>query len=62
MLLFLRLFDEAIETAGMEFKSNKLWDAHIEWEKSLGNIKRVTQIYDMLISTPTQQYMKNWQK
>lgn len=57
-----KLFNEAINAAGMEFKSNKLWNAYIEWEKSLGNLKRVTEIYDKLISTPTQQYLKNWER
>jgi len=56
------LFDLAISSAGMEFKSNKLWDNYIQWEKSQGNLKRVTDIYDRLISTPNQQYIKNWQK
>jgi len=56
------LFNSAINAAGMEFKSNKLWEAYIQWEKSLGNLKKVTEIYDRLISTPNQQYIKNWQK
>merc|ERR1712013_45526 len=56
------LFDLAIGSAGMEFKSNKLWDNYIQWEKSQGNMKRVTDVYDRLISTPNQQYIKNWQK
>lgn len=57
-----KLFNSAIETAGLDFKSNKLWDAYIQWEKSMGNLKRVTEIYDRLIATPNQQYIKNWTK
>lgn len=57
-----KLFKTAIDAAGMEFKSNKLWDAYIQWEKSLGNLKKVTEIYDRLIATPNQQYIKNWTK
>lgn len=56
------LFNYAIASAGMEFKSNKLWDNFIQWEKSQGNLRRVTEIYDQLIATPNQQYIKNWQK
>jgi len=56
------LFEQALEAAGMEFRSNKLWDAYINWENSLGNLKHVTEIYDQLIAMPTQQYLKNWQK
>ena len=57
-----KLFNSAIDTAGMEFKSNKLWESYIQWEKSLGNLKKVTEIYDKLISAPNQQYIKNWTK
>lgn len=46
----------------MEFKSNKLWTAFIDWEESQSNLRSVTEIYDQLILTPTQQYIKNWQK
>lgn len=56
------LFNRAINAAGLEFKSNKLWDAYIEWEKSLGHLKNVTEIFDKLIATPTQQHVKSWQK
>lgn len=55
-----RLFEDAIEDAGMEFRSGKLWDAYIDFEKSQGNLKSVLKIYDQLLSTPTQQYMKNF--
>lgn len=57
-----KLFNSAINASGMEFKSNKLWEAYIQWEKSLGNLKKVTEIYDRLIATPNQQYIKNWTK
>ena len=57
-----RLFKRAVNSAGMEFKSNKLWTAFIDWEQSQSNLRNVTEIYDQLILTPTQQYIKNWQK
>lgn len=56
------LFNSAISSAGMEFKSNKLWEAFIQWERALGNYRKVTEIYDRLINAPNQQYIKNWQK
>lgn len=56
------LFKRAINAASLEFKSTKLWDTYIEWEKSLGSLKNVTEIFDQLISTPTQQYLKNWKR
>jgi len=56
------LFKRAIDAAGMEFKSTKLWEAYIEWERTLGNLRNVTEIFDQLITAPTHQYIKNWQK
>ncbi|XP_065061641.1 pre-mRNA-processing factor 39-like [Rhopilema esculentum] len=56
------LFEKAIETAGLEFRSDKLWDAYIDWEKSQGNLENVLTLYDRLLSTPTQQYIKNFTK
>ena len=60
LFLLFSLFEDAIEDAGMEFRSGKLWDAYIDFEKSHGNLKSVLKIYDQLLSTPTQQYVKNF--
>ena len=60
--LYFSLFEDAIQAAGIEFRSNKLWDAYIEWEKSQGNLKHVTEIYDRLIALPTLNPLKNWRR
>ncbi|EDO33251.1 predicted protein, partial [Nematostella vectensis] len=57
-----RLFERAIATAGQDFRSDKLWDAYIEWEKSQGQLQRVTALYDKLFTVPTQNYAQHFEK
>jgi pre-mRNA-processing factor 39 len=56
------LFERAISTAGYDYRSDKLWDAFLEWEKSQGQLKKVTDIYDKLFTVPTQQYTQHFEK
>ena len=60
LLFSFSLFEEAIEAVGMEFRSDKLWDAYIDFETSHGSLKSVLKIFDNLLSTPTQQYVKHF--
>jgi len=55
-----KLYDRALASAGLEFKSDKLWDSYISWENQNGNLRAVTAIYDKLISTATQLYSHHW--
>ncbi|XP_042861360.1 pre-mRNA-processing factor 39-like isoform X3 [Penaeus japonicus] len=55
-------FERAIETCGLEFKSDKLWEAYINWESGGKRWKNVTQLYERLLATPTSKYMQHWQK
>ncbi|KAK3741774.1 hypothetical protein QZH41_011386, partial [Actinostola sp. cb2023] len=56
------LFERAILTAGHEYRSDKLWDAFLEWERSQGQLKQVTDIYDNLLTVPTQHYAQHFEK
>ncbi|KAK3092313.1 hypothetical protein FSP39_001188, partial [Pinctada imbricata] len=47
------LYERAVGSCGMEFRSDKLWDAFIAWEK---DPIRVTALYDRILSIPTQLY------
>lgn len=58
----LSLFERAVSVAGEEFRSDKLWDAYIEWEKAQGQLQRVTALYDRILTIPTQNYTKHWEK
>ncbi|XP_005102551.2 pre-mRNA-processing factor 39 isoform X2 [Aplysia californica] len=56
-----KLYERALAAAGLEFRSDKLWDSYISWENQNANLKAVTAIYDRLISTPTQLYSHHWE-
>ncbi|GFO27450.1 pre-mRNA-processing factor 39 [Plakobranchus ocellatus] len=55
-----KLYERALAAAGLEFRSDKLWDSYISWENMNSNLKAVTAIYEKLISTPTQLYSHHW--
>nr|XP_006824828.1 PREDICTED: pre-mRNA-processing factor 39-like [Saccoglossus kowalevskii] len=50
------LFDRAVAASGTEFRSDKLWDMYINWEKEKKNLKKMTGLYDKLLGIPTQLY------
>ncbi|XP_068731526.1 pre-mRNA-processing factor 39-like isoform X2 [Montipora capricornis] len=56
------LFERAVSSAGEEFRADKLWDAYIEWEKSQGQLQRVTALYDRVFKVPTQNYSQHFEK
>ncbi|NWU29693.1 PRP39 factor, partial [Dyaphorophyia castanea] len=55
-------FEAAVAAAGMDFRSDKLWEAYVEWERERGDLRAVTAIYDRLLSMPTQLYSHHWEK
>ncbi|KAF2358087.1 Tetratricopeptide-like helical domain [Trinorchestia longiramus] len=55
-------FERAVEACGVEFRSDKMWDAYITWESNNKRWLRVTAIYDRLLSTPASKYISHWTK
>lgn len=49
-------FEKAIAECGLEFRSDKLWEAYIKWETDAKRVTRVVSVYDRLLATPTQGY------
>lgn len=49
-------FDRALISCGLEFRSDKLWEAYIKWETEGKRLTNVINIYDRLLATPTQGY------
>ncbi|KAJ6637117.1 Pre-mRNA-processing factor 39 [Pseudolycoriella hygida] len=49
-------FDRALVSCGLEFRSDKLWEAYIKWETDGKRFTNVINIYDRLLATPTQGY------
>lgn len=60
--MFYRLFERALDTCGLEFRSDKLWDKFIDWEVKNENYPKITQIYRRLLSTPTKCYSTHFDK
>ncbi|XP_007439959.1 pre-mRNA-processing factor 39-like isoform X1 [Python bivittatus] len=54
-------FESAVAAAGVDFRSDKLWEMYVEWQKEQGDLKAVTAIYDRVLSTPTQLYSHHWE-
>uniref|UniRef100_A0A5K3FTJ4 Suf domain-containing protein n=1 Tax=Mesocestoides corti TaxID=53468 RepID=A0A5K3FTJ4_MESCO len=54
------LYEKALEKAGLEFRSDALWEHYISWESGHNRLGRVLAIYDRLLHTPTQLYFQNW--
>lgn len=49
-------FERALTNCGLEFRSDKLWEAYIKWETEAKRMFNVVAIYDRLLATPTQGY------
>ncbi|ELU07632.1 hypothetical protein CAPTEDRAFT_180947 [Capitella teleta] len=59
--LIRRLYERALAAAGTDFRSDKLWDMFIEWERANKLYKNVTEIYDRVLSSPTQLYNQHFE-
>lgn len=55
-------FERAIDECGLEFRSDKLWDAYIKWETDAKRYNKVLGIYDRLVAVPTQGYSTHFNK
>lgn len=55
-------FEKAIDECGLEFRSDKLWDAYIKWETDGKRYNKVLGIYDRLVAVPTQGYSTHFNK
>lgn len=52
------IYERAIKTAGTDFRSDKLWDSYISWEK---DPRKITQLYDRVLKIPTQLYSHHFE-
>lgn len=55
-------FERALVACGLEFRSDKLWEAYIKWETDGKRLHNVVSIYDRLLATPTQGYNGHFDK
>ncbi|XP_038555265.1 pre-mRNA-processing factor 39 [Micropterus salmoides] len=56
------VFEEAVQAAGLDFHSDRLWDLYIEWEKEQGNMQNATAVLDRVLKVPTQLYNTHYDK
>uniref|UniRef100_T1JL07 Suppressor of forked domain-containing protein n=1 Tax=Strigamia maritima TaxID=126957 RepID=T1JL07_STRMM len=56
------LFEYATAAAGMEFKSDRLWEMYLHWETEQKQLANVTGVYDRLLSTPSHLYSHHFEK
>jgi len=57
-----RLFERAVTNAGLEFRSDKLWETYIDWLKETGSresVMKIALVLDRLLQTPTQHYKRH---
>jgi pre-mRNA-processing factor 39 len=48
--------------AGTDFRSDRLWEAYINWEMEQEKLANVTAIYDRILGIPTQLYSQHLQR
>nr|XP_032820847.1 pre-mRNA-processing factor 39 [Petromyzon marinus] len=56
------LFELAVAAAGTDFRSDKLWEMFISWERENIRLREVTAVYDMVLNIPTQLYSHHFDK
>lgn len=56
------VFEQAVSICGLEYRSDKLWNRFIDWERGQGNLPGVLSLYDRLLATPTLMYQANFER
>jgi len=57
-----KLYERAVAAAGMDFRSDKLWESYIAWERDNQHPAKVTALYDRLLAMPTYLYSHHFDK
>jgi hypothetical protein len=58
--LFNSQCERAVQTVGLDFRSDVLWERFIDWELERKNLRNVTSIYRRLVAIPTKLYNRHW--
>ncbi|XP_026853444.2 pre-mRNA-processing factor 39 [Electrophorus electricus] len=56
------VYEHAVLAAGTDFRSDRLWEAYINWETEQEKLANVTAIYDRILGIPTQLYSQHFQR
>ncbi|KAL7888282.1 hypothetical protein AOLI_G00032560 [Acnodon oligacanthus] len=55
-------YEHAVLAAGTDFRSDRLWEAYINWETEQEKLANVTAVYDRILAIPTQLYSQHFQR
>uniref|UniRef100_A0A8B9HLV9 Pre-mRNA-processing factor 39 n=1 Tax=Astyanax mexicanus TaxID=7994 RepID=A0A8B9HLV9_ASTMX len=55
-------YEHAVLAAGTDFRSDRLWEAYINWETEQEKLANVTAVYDRILGIPTQLYSQHFQR
>ena len=58
--LFRQQCERAVQTVGLEYRSDVLWEQYVEWEVERGDLKWITGILKRVVGIPTKMYNKHW--
>ena len=58
--LFREQCEKAVATAGMDYRSDMLWELFIEKEMERNELRFVTDLYRRVVAMPTKLYNKHW--
>ncbi|MBN3276180.1 PRP39 factor, partial [Polyodon spathula] len=55
-------FRSAVDAAGWDFRSDRLWEMYADWERDQGDPRAATAVYDRVLSIPTQLYQQHFHR
>jgi len=55
------MFEKALETCGLEYRSDRLWDHYIKWEIDQNQLLNASNIYNRLIATQTLGHLQHFE-
>lgn len=56
------IYLRALDACGTDFRSDKLWTQYIDWEIENKKYQLAAQMYDIILSTPTQNYANHFER
>lgn len=56
------VYERAVQSCGLDYRSAKIWDAYIDWESGSGRQRKVMALYDRLLNIPTKESQTHFEK
>ncbi|XP_073514680.1 pre-mRNA-processing factor 39-like isoform X2 [Phyllobates terribilis] len=57
-----RVFKDAIDSCGMDYRSDELWSRYIEYETKHNNFKEAMMLYNRVLNIPTLRYQTHFER